>query len=102
MLELANTKVICAVYGPNATEGRDYLDKGQLECTFRFTSFARRVRRDKRKELNGSAEEKALSLELAAALSARGCGLSLDCAARGCLPSTARRRGCRSRWRSTT
>ena len=70
MLELANTKVICAVYGPNATEGRDYLDKGQLECTFRFTSFARRARRDKRKELNGSAEEKTLSLELAAALSA--------------------------------
>ena len=67
MLELAQTKVVCSVYGPHATEGREYLDKGQLECSLRFASFARRARADKRHGM-ATAEEKTLSLELAAAL----------------------------------
>ena len=68
MLEMAHTKVLCSVFGPHALDGRDFLEEGQLECTVRFASFARRSR--ERAAPGGTAEERTLSLELAAALSA--------------------------------
>merc|ERR1719149_324350 len=43
-IELGRTKVVCSVYGPHQTEGREYLQRGQLETSLRFTSFARRER----------------------------------------------------------
>jgi exosome complex component MTR3 len=70
MIELAHTKVLVSVFGPHATEGREYLDRGQLECSLRFASFARRPRRKERQAAGGTAEERTLSLEMAAALSA--------------------------------
>ena len=42
MLELAHTKVVCSVYGPHPAEGREYMEQGQLDCSVRFASFARR------------------------------------------------------------
>lgn len=68
MIELAHTKVLCSVFGPHATDGRDFSEQGQLECSLRFASFARRGR--ERQNPAGSAEEKALSLALSAALAA--------------------------------
>jgi exosome complex component MTR3 len=69
MIEMAHTKVICSVYGPHATEGRDFLQHGQLECSLRFASFARRGRPRTRSAAGPSAEERGLGLELLAALS---------------------------------
>lgn len=69
MLELAHTKVMCSVFGPHAAEGRDYQGQGQLDCSLRFATFARRTRAPKAGPA-GTAEERALSLDLAAALSA--------------------------------
>ena len=68
MLELAHTKVLCSVFGPHATDGRDFSEQGQLECSVRFASFARRGR--ERQNPAGSPEEKTLSLALSSALSA--------------------------------
>ena len=68
LLELAHTKVLCSVFGPHATDGRDFSEQGRLQCSLRFASFARRGR--ERQLHGGSAEEKALSNELSAALSA--------------------------------
>ena len=68
LLELAHTKVLCSVFGPHATDGREYLEQGQLVCSLRFASFARKPRRKERQMPGGTAEEKALSLELGAAL----------------------------------
>ena len=67
LLELAHTKVVCSVFGPQPAEGREYTEHGHLDCSLRLASFARRPR------INGraaAAEERALSLDLAAALSA--------------------------------
>ena len=66
MLELAHTKVLCSVFGPQQTEGREYMEQGQLDCSVRLASFARRGLR--RQRTGVSAEERALSLDLAAAL----------------------------------
>jgi len=65
-LELGNTKVVCSVYGPHQTDGREYLQRGQLEPSLRFTSFARRERC--KSPAAGSPQEKELSMALAAAL----------------------------------
>jgi len=65
-LELQDTKVVCSVFGPQQTEGKDYLQRGQLECTLRFTSFAQRERR--RPVQGGAPDEKSFSSSLAAAL----------------------------------
>ena len=67
-IELGSTKVVCAVYGPHQTEGREYLQRGQLETSLRFTSFARRERC--KSHAMGSAEERELSMALGAALEA--------------------------------
>jgi exosome complex component MTR3 len=67
-LELGSTKVVCAVYGPHQTEGREYLQRGQLETALRFTSFARRDRC--KSPASGSPEERELSMALGAALEA--------------------------------
>ena len=76
MLELAHTKVLCSVFGPQPAEGRDYLQQGQLECSVRLCSFARRAPRSLGSRggggparSGGTAEERALSLDLVAALS---------------------------------
>lgn len=69
MLELGRTKVVCSVYGPHATDGREYLDKGRVECTFHFAPFARPGRRT-RSAPGGSDEEKLLRINLGAALGA--------------------------------
>ena len=70
LIELGHTKVLCSVFGPHATEGRDYLEEGQLECSLRFATFARRAARSTRQVMGGSAEERSMSHEMAAALSA--------------------------------
>ena len=70
LLELAQTKVLCSVHGPHATDSREYLSQGQLECSLRFASFARRTRPKARTGPGGgTAEERLLSLEMVAALS---------------------------------
>ena len=69
MLELAHTKVLCSVFGPHQAEGREYMQQGQLECTVRLASFARRgACRTRAGGPSVSTEERALSLDLAAAL----------------------------------
>ena len=44
-LELGRTKVLCAVFGPQPAEGRELMQRGQLECALRFTSFSQQERR---------------------------------------------------------
>jgi exosome complex component MTR3 len=71
MLEMAHTKVLCSVFGPRANDGREFLQQGQIECSVRFAGFARRPRQARGGPAGGSsAEERALSLDLSAALSA--------------------------------
>ena len=70
LIEMAHTKVLCSVFGPHATEGHDWLEQGRLECSLRFATFARRAARRERQLAGGSAEERTLSHEMAAALSA--------------------------------
>ena len=65
-LELGNTKVLCAVFGPQPAEGRELMQRGQLECALRFTSFSQAERRQCAQ--GGSAEEKSLSMALTTAL----------------------------------
>lgn len=69
IIEMAHTKVLCSVFGPHATDGRDYSEQGQLDCSLRFASFARRRGRG-RQPHGGTAEEKTLSRTMSAALSA--------------------------------
>ena len=67
-LEVGNTKVMCSVFAAHqhGADGSDTM-RGQLECTLRFTSFAQRTRR---RLANGGSQERELSVEMAAALSA--------------------------------
>lgn len=67
-LELGNTKVLCSVFAPHQHESKEYLLHGQLECSLRFATFARRARR--RSSQGGNPEERELSAALSAALSA--------------------------------
>ena len=68
-MELGRTKVLCSVFGPHTVnDGREYLQRGQLECTLRFASFAQRARR--RPVAGGSPDERELSAALSAALAA--------------------------------
>jgi exosome complex component MTR3 len=41
-VELGETKVLCTVFGPQQADGQEFLNHGKLECTVRFTAFARR------------------------------------------------------------
>lgn len=41
-LELGDTKILCTVSGPQQADGQDFLSNGKLECTVKFTAFARR------------------------------------------------------------
>ncbi|XP_041474951.1 exosome complex component MTR3-like [Lytechinus variegatus] len=44
-IEMKNTKVICAVYGPREVPRRDgFVINGQLRCEFKFATFASEVR----------------------------------------------------------
>ncbi|XP_030830541.1 exosome complex component MTR3-like [Strongylocentrotus purpuratus] len=44
-MEMKNTKVICAVYGPREVPRRDgFVINGQLRCEFKFATFASEVR----------------------------------------------------------
>jgi len=67
LIELANTKVVCSVFGPQPAESREYMEQGHLDCSLKLASFARRPRLQGRAAVT---EERALSLDLAAALSA--------------------------------
>jgi len=40
-LELGETKVLCTVSGPQQADGEEFLSLGRLECTVKFTAFAR-------------------------------------------------------------
>ena len=66
-LELSDTKVVCSVFGPHQTEGREYMQRGSLETTLRFTSFARRER-SRNPSPASTAEERELSMALGSAL----------------------------------
>jgi len=66
-IELCETKVICAVFGPHPTDGKDYLRHGQLDCSLRFSSFAQQERRLRSAQSN-SAEERSMSMTMTAAL----------------------------------
>lgn len=70
MLELGQTKVICSIFGPNQADGGGSFEHGQLECSVRLASFARRGgnRAARAGGRSTSAEESALSLDLTAAL----------------------------------
>ncbi|KAL3904541.1 MAG: hypothetical protein SGPRY_011249, partial [Prymnesium sp.] len=67
-IELGQTKVLCSVFPPHQQEGREYQRHGQLECSLRLASFARRAHR--RGTPGGTLEERQLSSALGAALSA--------------------------------
>jgi exosome complex component MTR3 len=41
-VELGETKVLCTISGPQQADGQEFLNHGKLECTVRFTAFARR------------------------------------------------------------
>ena len=70
MFELGGTKVMCSVYGPHAADERHYQERGRLDCTFHFASFARPNRRTRSAPGGTSDEEKLLKIELQAALNA--------------------------------
>ena len=65
-LELGKTKVVCAVFGPQPADGKELMQRGQLECALRFTSFSQQQRRQYVQ--GGSAEERGLSTSLTTAL----------------------------------
>mmetsp|Transcript_14557 Transcript_14557/g.31555 ORF Transcript_14557/g.31555 Transcript_14557/m.31555 type:complete len:288 (-) Transcript_14557:248-1111(-) len=67
-VELGNTRVLCSVTGPTQTEGKEYLTRATLECSLRFTSFAKRSRR--RTVPGGAPDERTLSGALHTALAA--------------------------------
>lgn len=41
-VEFGETKILCTVSGPQQADGQEFLNHGKLECTVRFTAFARR------------------------------------------------------------
>ncbi|XP_059159915.1 exosome complex component MTR3-like [Physella acuta] len=64
-IEMDQTKVICAVYGPREVLRReDFSLKGQLTCDFKFTTFSCRKRRQHQQDN----QEKDLSLQILEAL----------------------------------
>lgn len=66
-LELGHTQVVCSVLGPHQTEGKQYLTNGQLDCSLKHTSFAKRQRGSR--SAAASTAERGLSSAMAAALS---------------------------------
>lgn len=65
-LELGNTKLTCAIYGPRATGkiSKTYLDQGNVYCEIDLLPFAS----DKRRPYQREAEEQELSKQLQEAL----------------------------------
>eukprot|EP01129_Flabellula_baltica_P010509 TRINITY_DN4449_c0_g1_i2.p1 TRINITY_DN4449_c0_g1~~TRINITY_DN4449_c0_g1_i2.p1 ORF type:complete len:168 (+),score=38.81 TRINITY_DN4449_c0_g1_i2:40-543(+) len=43
-IEMNNTKVICAVYGPKKSDS-SYASTGKIECSFKYATFAKKGRR---------------------------------------------------------
>jgi exosome complex component MTR3 len=39
-VEMNNTKVFCTVYGPRQTALRQFNEQANLNCTFKYTTFA--------------------------------------------------------------
>ncbi|CAL1538468.1 unnamed protein product [Lymnaea stagnalis] len=69
-IEVDQTKVICAVYGPREVLRReDFSLKGQLTCDFKFTTFSCRLRRQHQQDN----QEKDLSVQLLEALEPAVC-----------------------------
>lgn len=69
-LEMGNTKIICAVYGPREIVKRlDFSINGQLYCEFKYATFACRLRR----QFQQDNEEKDLSRVLKQALEPAVC-----------------------------
>ncbi|XP_033103266.1 exosome complex component MTR3-like isoform X2 [Anneissia japonica] len=69
-MEVKNTKVICAVYGPHEVDRReDFQMNGQLRCEFKFATFACRARRQHQSD----AQEKEFSVIVQKALESAVC-----------------------------
>ncbi|KAK0044841.1 exosome complex component MTR3 [Biomphalaria pfeifferi] len=69
-IEMGQTKVICAVYGPREVMRReDFSLKGQLTCDFKFTTFSCRQRRQHQQDN----QEKDLSVQMLEALEPAVC-----------------------------
>ena len=66
-LELGHTKVLCSVFAAHQHGADGNLQRGKLECSLRFTTFAQRVRR---LSSAASTQEREFSSAMAAALSA--------------------------------
>lgn len=67
-VEMGETKVLCAIFGPQQADGHDFLSHGRLECTVKFSAFARRTTDPAAATTDASATA-ALSASLSAALS---------------------------------
>ena len=68
-LELGKTRVLCSAFGPQPTDEDDSQQRGKLDCTLRFASFARPRTQKQPDAGTANAEELDLSLSLATALS---------------------------------
>ena len=68
-LELGKTRVLCSAFGPHPTDEDDSQQRGKLDCTLRFASFARPRTQKQPDAGTANAEELDLSLSLATALS---------------------------------
>jgi len=43
-VRFGSTSVMCSVFGPHQTDGKDYLSHGQLECSVEYAKFSHRTR----------------------------------------------------------
>ncbi|PRP84693.1 hypothetical protein PROFUN_07943 [Planoprotostelium fungivorum] len=65
-LEMANTKIICGIYGPRQIPKMEFSEKAKLQCDFKFATFAE-SRRERRK-YTADKEEKEFSMLMVQAL----------------------------------
>ncbi|KAI8980401.1 ribosomal protein S5 domain 2-type protein [Pilobolus umbonatus] len=64
-IEIGNTKVTCAVYGPRQLKKAGFSNQGTINCEFKFSTFSCQKRRNHMKD----PQEKEFSLNLIQALS---------------------------------
>jgi len=64
-IEINNTKVIAAIYGPRQSKKAEFTEQGKLWCDFKFAPFAQLQRRKRGQD----PDERANALQLSEALS---------------------------------
>ncbi len=67
--ESANTKVVCAVYGPTQSSRSEFSDQGSLSCNVRFAPFALESRRPNRSRVLPEEIQMAAALQEALSVS---------------------------------